>query len=171
MLSGLVNVGAVLSLTVMVCTWFAAALPHLSTRCHVLVMTCEPSHGPAVTTSVKVACNPVEQLSASLVTSPVADTLASYPQDALVKIVMLSGLVNVGAVLSLTVMVCTWFAAALPQLSTRCHVLVMTCEPSHEPAVTTSVKVACNPVEQLSASLVTSPVADTVATYPQVALV
>src|SRR5260221_13837449 len=126
MLAGRVNVGAVLSLTVMVCTWFAAALPQLSTRCHVLVMTWEPSHGPAVTTSVKVACNPVEQLSASLVTSPVADTLASYPQVALVKIVMLGGGGNVGAVLSLTVMECTWLAAALPHLSTKLHVLVIT---------------------------------------------
>src|SRR5260221_660055 len=167
MSAGRANVGAVLSLTVMVCTWLAAALPHLSTRFHVLVMTCEPSHEPAVTTSVNVACNPVEQLSASLVTSPVADTLASYPQDALVEIVMLSGRVNVGAVLSLTVMVCTWLAAALPQLSIKCYVLVIKCDPSHRRAVSNLVKVACSPVEQLSASLVTSPVADTVATYPQ----
>ena len=77
MFAGAVNAGAVLSLTVMVCTWSAAALPQLSTRLQVLVIILEPSHGPATFTSTKVACNPVEQLSASLVTSPVAATVAS----------------------------------------------------------------------------------------------
>src|SRR5260221_11813809 len=100
----------------MECRRFLFRSPHLSTKLHVLVITCEPSHVLAVTTSVKVACNPVEQLSASLVTSPVANTLASYPQDALVKIVMLTGLVNVGAVLSLTVMVCTDRKSALQEM-------------------------------------------------------
>src|SRR5665811_1215127 len=134
-------------------------------------MICDPSHAPATVTSAKVACNPVEQLSASLVTSPVAVTLASYVHVALVKIVMSAGRVNVGAVLSLTVIVCTWLAAAFPQWSTKLHVLVIILEPSHGPATFTSTKVACNPVEQLSASLVTSPVAVTLASYVQLALV
>ena len=76
MSAGLVNAGAVLSLTVIVCTWSAAALPQLSTRCHVLVMIRDPSQGPAIFTSVNVAFNTVEQLSDSLVTSPVAPTVA-----------------------------------------------------------------------------------------------
>jgi uncharacterized membrane protein len=79
------------------------------------------------------------------------------------------GLVNVGAVLSLTVAkLHTWFAAALPQLSTRpCSVIIL--DPwRRSPAL--SVNVAFNPVEQLSASLVTSPVAVT-HPYVHVALV
>ncbi len=75
--------------------------------------------------------------------------------------VMSAGRVKVGGVLSLTVIVCIWFAATFPQSSTRLHVRVIIFEPSHEPLLTTSTKVACNPVEQLSASLVTSPVTDT----------
>ena len=82
--AGLVNVGTVLSLTVIICTCVAAALLQLSTKLHVLVITLLPSHGPSVTTSLNVAWIPVEQLSASLVTSPVAATLASYVQFAVV---------------------------------------------------------------------------------------
>ena len=76
-LAGAVNVGAVLSVTVMVCVWFAAALPQLSINDHVRVMILEPRQAPSVTTSVKVACKPVEQLSASFVTSPVTASEAS----------------------------------------------------------------------------------------------
>src|SRR4051812_8537902 len=72
-----VIVGGVISVTVIVCTWSAAAFPQLSTRCHVRAITLLPWQGPLVTTSVYVAFKPVEQLSASLVTSPVAATLAS----------------------------------------------------------------------------------------------
>ena len=75
---GAVNVGAVLSLTVIICTCVAAALLKLSTKLHVLVITLVPAHGPSVTTSLNVAFKPVERLSASLVTSPVSATLASY---------------------------------------------------------------------------------------------
>ena len=75
--AGAVNVGAMLSVTVIVCIWSAAGLSQPSTRDHVRVMILEPGHCPSVTTSVKVACNSVEQLSSSLVTSPVADTEAS----------------------------------------------------------------------------------------------
>ena len=71
------NVGAVISLTVMVCIWFAAALPQLSTRDQVRVMILDPWHCPSTKASVKVACKSVEQLSASFVTSPVTDTEAS----------------------------------------------------------------------------------------------
>ena len=74
------------------------------------------------------------------------------------KMVMFAGRVNVGAVLSLTVMVCTCVAAVLPQLSVRLQVLVITLLPWHGPFTVTSANVAFNPVEQLSASLVTSPV-------------
>ena len=76
-LAGAVNVGAVLSVTVMVCVWFAAALPQLSTRDQVRVIIWEPWQAPSATASVKVACKSVEQLSASLVTSPVVATEAS----------------------------------------------------------------------------------------------
>src|SRR4030043_111418 len=160
-----------LSLTVIVCSWSAAALPHLSVRCHVLAMLNVPSHGPAVTTSVYVALIPVEQLSASSVTSPVIVGSALYVHVAVVKISVSAGLVNVGAMLSDTVIVCSWSAAALPHLSVRCHVLAMLNVPSHGPAVTTSVYVALIPVEQLSASSVTSPVIVGSALYVQVAVV
>src|SRR5678816_954251 len=107
MLEGLVKVGAVLSLTVIVCTWSSAALPQSSTRLQVLVITWFPGHDPFIVTSVKVASMAVEQLSASSVTSPVKVTLATKLQAASVKIVMLAGLVKVGAILSLTVIICT----------------------------------------------------------------
>ena len=75
--AGAENVGLILSLTVMVCIWVAAAFPQASTKDQVRVITLEPSQVPLATLSVKVACNPVEQLSASLVTSPVAVSEAS----------------------------------------------------------------------------------------------
>ena len=75
--AGAVNVGAMLSVTVMICTWFCAGLLQSSTRDQVLVIIFEPAQSPFAILSVKVACNWLEQLSASLVTSPVADTDAS----------------------------------------------------------------------------------------------
>src|SRR5258705_8042241 len=105
MSAGLVKVGAVLSLTVIVWIWFAAALPQLSESDQVRVIIFSPWQEPCAVASENVAFNPVEQLSASLVTSPVAATEASYVHPAEVKIVISAGLVKVGAVLSLTVMV------------------------------------------------------------------
>src|SRR6185436_18131942 len=113
--AGLVKVGAMLSCTVIVWIWSAAALPQLSTNDHVRVIIFCPWQLPLATASENVAFSPVEQLSASLVTSPVADTEASYKHPASVKMVMSAGLVNVGAMLSCTVMVWIWSAAALPQ--------------------------------------------------------
>src|SRR5678809_263244 len=77
MSAGLVKVGGVLSCTVIICTWLAAALPQLSASDQVRVMTLAPGQFPLATASEKVAFNPVEQLSASSVTSPVAVTDAS----------------------------------------------------------------------------------------------
>jgi hypothetical protein len=69
----------------------------------------------------------------------------------------------VSAVLSRTVIVCTWFWQRFPQLSTKlpcsCY-----CETSLATIATgvASTNVVFNPDEQLFASLVTSPVAVTV---------
>src|SRR5690242_2876430 len=103
--AGLVNVGAVLSCTSIICIWLAAALPQLSTNDHVRVIITSPWQEPEEVASEKVAFNPVEQLSASLVTSPVAATDASYVHPAEVKMVTSAGLVKAGAMLSLTVIV------------------------------------------------------------------
>ena len=60
--------------------------------------------------STNVAFNPVEQLSASLVTSPVAVTVLSYVQVAPMNISVSAGAENVGAVLSSIVI--TWVKVA-----------------------------------------------------------
>ena len=65
----------------------------------------DPWQGPATLLSVNVAFNPDEQLSASLVTSPLLVVVLSYPQVELVNMVVFEGAVNVGTVLSVTVMV------------------------------------------------------------------
>ena len=77
--AGAVNVGLVVSLTMIVCTWFCAALLQLSTRLHVRMMVMLQG-SLSFTSSTKVASRFSEQLSDSSVTSPVAVTLASYSQ-------------------------------------------------------------------------------------------
>ena len=124
-------------------------------------------NAPAVLTGV----NEVVQLSVAVGTKACA---AANPAASLHSTVLFNepaADVNVGLVVSLTVMVCIWFAAALPQLSTKLHVLVMILLPWQDPFAVASVKVACKPVEQLSASLVTSPVTATLALNVHVALV
>src|ERR1043166_2060948 len=171
MSGGRANVGGVLSLTVMVWTWSTAALLLSSAKCPVRVMILSPGQLPLLTVSVKMACKPVLQLSVSSVTSPVTATLESKLQSALVKMVRSGGRVKVGGVLSLTVMVWTWSAAALLQRSARCHVRVMILSPGQLPLLTVSVKVAWRPVLQLSVSSVTSPVTATLESKVQSALV
>src|ERR1041384_5109375 len=116
--AGRVKLGALLSFTVMVWIWSAAALPQPSTRCQGRVMIFSPAQAPFASASVKVACSPLLQLSVSSVTYTVAATLASQVHLALVKIVISAGRVKLGALLSFTELVWIWSAAALPQPST-----------------------------------------------------
>ena len=120
-----------LSVTVIVCVWGAAALPHASTRFQVLVIIFEPAHWPLATLSVNVACNSAEQLSASLVTSPVAVTEASKVQSAVVNISVFAGAVKVGAIVSWIVNVAE-DVAALSQASVAVNITVTAAEQSFE---------------------------------------
>ena len=78
---------------------------------------------PGVITSENVALIPVEQLSVSLVTSPVADIEALYVQLALLKIITSAGLVNEGAIISFTVITCA-HVLEFPLPSVALYVLV-----------------------------------------------
>src|SRR3990170_3626582 len=167
MSAGAVNVGAMLSSTVITCTCWVL-LPQSSVSVQVLVIICSPSQPPATTASLNVASSDVSQLSASSVTSPVIPTDASYVQLAFLYMVMSAGAVNVGAILSSTVITCTCWVL-LPQSSVSDHVLVMICSPSQAPFTTASPKVASSDVSQLSASSATSPVTPTDASYAQLA--
>src|SRR3989304_4371280 len=167
MSAGAVTVGAMLSSTVITCTCWVL-LPQSSVSDHVLVMICSPSQAPSATASLKVASSEVSQLSASSVTSPVTPTDASYAQLASLYIVMSAGWVNVGAMLSSTVITCTCWVL-LPQSSVSDQVLVIICSPSQVPFTTASLNVASSDVSQLSASSVTSPVIPTDASYAQLA--
>src|SRR3989304_2023806 len=167
MSAGWVNVGTVLSSTVITCTCWVL-LPQSSVSDHVLVMICSPSQPPFTTASLNVASSDVSQLSASSATSPVTPTDASYVQLASLYMVMSAGWVNVGTVLSSTVITCTCWVL-LPQSSVSDHVLVIICSPSQAPFTTASLNVASSEVSQLSASSVTSPVTPTDASYVQLA--
>ncbi|WCC45706.1 hypothetical protein PJW08_06650 [Tenacibaculum finnmarkense] len=68
-------------------------------------MVLVPSQVPAFSTSVKVAFNPVEQLSASSETTPVFPTDTSKTQFASVEIVISFGAVNIGFIVSSTVII------------------------------------------------------------------
>ena len=81
-------------------------------------------HDPTVSASVNTAFKPVEQLSASSVTSPVTVIVASYPQVAFLYMVKSAGAVKVGFVLSKAVIICT-FVVVFPQASVSVQVLVM----------------------------------------------
>jgi len=65
-----------------------------------------PSQGPSTILSVKVALRPVEQLSSSLVTSPVTVTSIAKSHSESENISISAGAVKVGAILSVTVIVC-----------------------------------------------------------------
>src|SRR3972149_1292524 len=167
MSAGAVNVGAILSSTVITCTCWVL-LPQSSVSDHVLVIICSPSQAPSATASLNVASSDASRLSASSVPSPVIPTDASYAQLASLYIVMSAGWVNVGAMLSSTVLTCTCWVL-LPQSSVSVQVLVIICSPSQPPAATASLNVASSEVSQLSASSVTSPVTPTDASYVQLA--
>src|SRR5450759_1519616 len=76
--------------------------------------------------SVNVAFNNVSgvQLSASSVTSPVTDVPISYVQLEALQIVTLPGTLNVGLVISCTVIVCM-HSLKFPATSVALHVLVI----------------------------------------------
>ena len=95
-----------------------------SVKVHVLVIIRSLGQEPIASVSVNTACKPVEQLSASLVTSPVTVIVASYPQVAFLYMVKSAGAVKVGFVLSKAVIICT-FVVVFPQASVSVQVLVM----------------------------------------------
>ena len=118
--AGTVNVGAVVSCTVIVCI-AVVVLSHSSVNTHVLVITVSLAQDPSAMVSVNIASKSAEQLSASSVTSPVIETSdksVSQSRDTS------AGTVNVGAVVSSTEIFCEceiWF----PQLSVAVHVLII----------------------------------------------
>ena len=117
---GTVNVGAVVSITLMVCTK-VVILSQASVNDQVRVIVDSLSQEPSATLSEKEASRSGSQLSASLVTSPVMErSVASISHS----IVISAGTVNVGDVVSTTVIVCE-SEIELPQLSTAVHVLMM----------------------------------------------
>ena len=74
---GTIITGGIISKTVIVCTWFAAELLQLSIKLQVLFIIRTIWPVPFEIASVYVACKFEEQLSDSLVTSPVNAILAS----------------------------------------------------------------------------------------------
>ena len=115
------NVGAVVSITFMVCTKVVVLL-HASVKDQVLEITDSLAQFPAAILSEYVASRPASQLSVSLVTSPViVKSFGSISQSMVIS----SGTVNVGAVESFTFTVwvtTVWF----PQLSVAVQVLAST---------------------------------------------
>ena len=153
MFSGTVNVGGVVSFTVMVWT-NTVVLSQPSAKVQVLVITDSLAQVPSSTVSVKVASRPESQLSFSSVTSPVIDkSLTSTSHSTVIS----SGTVKVGAVSSRILMVCIK-VVVLSQVSVNDHVRVMTRAPAQFPSAVLSENVASRPDAQLSISSVTSPV-------------
>ena len=99
--TGTVNVGAVTSCTVITCS-SVSAFPQLSTNVHFLVIIYELGQSPSMIISLYVASKLISQLSASSKTSPVIDKSFASTLHSIVKS---SGAVNVGAVVSTTLIV------------------------------------------------------------------
>jgi hypothetical protein len=137
-----VNVGAVLSRTVMVCV-YVVALPLSSVAVQTLVIT-ESLPSPSTVVSAEVIVTLVSQLSlAAAVPSAVVVVAASHS-----TVTLAGDVVNVGAVLSSNVMV--WvYVLALPLSSVAVQTLVIT-ELFPVPATVVSAEVIVTLVSQLS---------------------
>src|SRR5688572_8717725 len=126
-----VNIGAVLSSTVIVCV-AVAVLPQASVAINVLVTVYSLAQVPGVEASVDV-----------IATVPQASVAVGVPNDGVKghSIVAAAGIVvNTGAVLSSTVIVCV-AVAVLPQASVAINVLVTVYSLAQVPGVEASVDV------------------------------
>ena len=110
--------GAVVSVTVIVCVLVADVLPQASIASQVLVLEYDPAQVPAAVTSLNNLT--VELPHASDAVGAVNDGVAVHSIVALAPAVPI-----VGAVVSVTVIVCVLVADVLPQASIASQVLVL----------------------------------------------
>src|SRR4249919_3496277 len=126
-----VNTGAVLSSTVITCE-AVAVLPHASAAINVLVRVYSLAHVPGALASVEV-----------MLTAPHASLAVGVPNDGVSGHSMVAATgteVNIGAVLSSTVITCE-AVAVLPQASVAINVLVRVYSLTHVPGALASVEV------------------------------
>ena len=111
-------VGAVVSVTVIVCVLVALVLPQASIASQVLVLEYDPAQVPAAVTSLSNLT--VDVPHASLAVGAVNDGVAVHSIVALAPAVPITG-----GVASVTVIVCVLVALVLPQASIASQLLVL----------------------------------------------